>query len=321
MPGTLISAPVRVVIADDSAIAVSRLAQLLSEEAGIVVVGTANSADELEALVDKLKPDAVTLDILMPERPGLSAIRGLSTRTQVVVVSDIESGSALAGEALAQGAALFVSKRELGSPAGAARLVRALLQHAQAPRPLQLVAIAGSTGAMPALEQIIPDLADCPAAFVIVQHLPAARMPAFAEWICELGLPSETLPGARALRPGMAWVAPGDRHLRVVGSHATLDDGEPVMGHKPSATVMVSSLVRLAARTTLIILSGMGSDGASAVPAFVAAGGKLVVQQPSTCAVPGMPEAALAASPRCHELGPREIGRFVTGSLSARRHV
>src|SRR5690606_18117675 len=152
------------------------------------------------------------------------------------------------------------------------------------------------------------------AAFVILQHLPAARMEAFAEWITSLGLSSSIAKYPQSLRQGAALIAPGDRHLKVLhGTCVAPDHGAPLAGHKPSATVLISSLVSCAAQPTLIVLSGMGRDGAVAVPAFVAAGGTLVVQRPDTCAVAGMPESAMAVAPRCHRLAPSEIGPFVRG--------
>ncbi len=309
-------------ITDDSELAVERLKELLANQPGVVVVGTARNAAELATMLERFDPDVVTLDLLLPDRSGLALIRALSPRTGVVVVSDSDPDSVLARESLAQGARAFISKRELGASRGQTLLIQAVMKQTRSLKPSRIVAVAGSTGAMPALEAMVPELCSAPAAFLMLQHLPAERVPAFASWLCSLGLPSEVAENGQPLREGCALVASGDRHLCVQrGERASLTSSPPIAGHRPSATELFASLVDVASHTTAIVLSGMGRDGADAIPAFVAAGGTVIVQRPDTCAVPGMPEAALAAAPRAHRLSPTEIGMLVRARHSVRRHA
>jgi two-component system chemotaxis response regulator CheB len=313
---------VRVVITDDSAIAVERLQDLLSRQPGVLVVGTARNAAELGPLVARLEPDVVTLDLLLPDRTGLALIRDLALSAGVVVVSDSDPDSALARESLAQGARAFISKRDLANARGQAQLVQAVMRTTRTARPARIVAIAGSTGAMTALEAMVPELCTAPAAFLVLQHLPSERVAAFTAWLATLGLPSEVAEAGAPLREGGALVAPGDRHLCVLrGERVSLTNSPALAGHRPSATELFASLVDVAPQTTAIVLSGMGRDGADALPDFVAAGGTLIVQRPDTCAVPGMPAAALAAAPRAHRLSPAEIGMLVRARSGLRRHA
>lgn len=304
---------VRVVVADDSQIAAERIAQVLSRHVRIRVVASKGSAEQLAQAVEELAPDVVTLDLLMPDRTGLALIRGLSARTGVVVVSDHDRGSTLAQESLAQGALAYIEKRTLASEAGQAQLLEAVLRTRSAlgRRPVkQLVAIAGSTGAIAAFEAFAADLRRLDAAIAVVQHLPADRTASFASWLCTLGLRAEVVSQGGPLASGHTYVAPGNRHLILErGARTVLDEGPPIKGHRPSATALFRSLVDRAPATVAVVLSGMGDDGAATLAALVQKGARCIVQKRSTCPATGMPDAAmLAAGGRALTLAPREIG-------------
>ncbi len=66
---------IRVYITDDHQIVRRGIRQLLSTEAGIEVVGEASNGKEAIADVDKLKPDIVLMDLVMPVMDGIEAIR------------------------------------------------------------------------------------------------------------------------------------------------------------------------------------------------------------------------------------------------------
>lgn len=66
---------IRVYITDDHQIVRRGIRQLLSTEAGIEVVGEASNGKEAVAEVDKLKPDIVLMDLVMPVMDGIEAIR------------------------------------------------------------------------------------------------------------------------------------------------------------------------------------------------------------------------------------------------------
>jgi two-component system chemotaxis response regulator CheB len=101
------------------------------------------------------------------------------------------------------------------------------LQAAPAPRkedelpkergPIEIVAIASSTGGPPALQAILTALpADLSAGIVISQHMPAGFTRSFAERLNKLSalMVSEAAAGDR-IRPGSVLIAPGGFHLIV----------------------------------------------------------------------------------------------------------
>ncbi len=101
----------RVILADDHPLFLSAL-ELSLEAAGVEVVGTSGTGDEVLHLVDKWEPDAVLLDLAMPGMDGLTCVTKLAERhpdVRVVVVSATDDPTAIR-EVLAAGAVCFVGK-------------------------------------------------------------------------------------------------------------------------------------------------------------------------------------------------------------------
>ncbi|GJG88938.1 DNA-binding response regulator [Gemmatimonadetes bacterium T265] len=70
-------APLRVLIVDDEPLARARLEDLLAEEAGVAIVGTADDGDEAVDAIARLRPDLVFLDVQMPGRTGVEVIEAV----------------------------------------------------------------------------------------------------------------------------------------------------------------------------------------------------------------------------------------------------
>jgi len=312
---------VRVFITDDSDIAAEYVRRVLEVAPDIRVVGRARGVDELMKSRGLEGADVVVLDMWMPGRAGIGVVRELSRRRGVVIVSDAPESSPLAREAIAQGALGVFMKKDLGDPSGAQRLrltVRNALSRPASGQPV--VAIVGSTGAMGAMQSVVPHLRNLQASMLIVQHMPIGREQSFADWISSLGVPCRIAKHGDPLELGRALVGPGGKHMALGDSQRvvlTLDD--PIDGHRPSGTTLLASLAPLEKRVLAVILSGMGRDGADGVAKLVARGGACLVQAPSECVVSSMPESALAVSPkvravRVAELGPtlaRAVAQFV----------
>lgn len=69
--------PLRVFIADDSETIRERLAELLSELEGVVLLGQAANAAEAEAGIRTTRPDVAIVDIQMPGGSGIDVVRKL----------------------------------------------------------------------------------------------------------------------------------------------------------------------------------------------------------------------------------------------------
>ena len=109
------------------------------------------------------------------------------------------------------------------------------------------------------------------------------------------------------MREGLALVAPGDRHLRLVrsGGHYRVEvlDGPPVSRHRPSVDVLFHSVARAAGASAAgVILTGMGDDGADGLLAMRRAGATTLGQDEQSCVVYGMPRVARERGAVEHEL-------------------
>jgi len=131
----------------------------------------------------------------------------------------------------------------------------------------KLIVIGASTGGTEAIREMLQQLpADSPAV-LITQHMPAGFTRSFAarlHGLCRITV-SEAVDGERVL-PGHAYIAPGDRHLRLAKSGANyqiaIDTGAPVNRHRPSVEVLFKSVAALAGPNAIgVMMTGMGNDG------------------------------------------------------------
>ncbi|HEU5074731.1 MAG TPA: response regulator, partial [Polyangiaceae bacterium] len=105
------SAPVRVLVVDDSAVNRRNIGEILSASPEIQVIGKAADGEEALRLVNTLKPDAITLDLEMPKMDGFTFLRILmSSRPTPVVVVSSYSQKENVFKALELGALDFVAK-------------------------------------------------------------------------------------------------------------------------------------------------------------------------------------------------------------------
>jgi len=108
------TAPVRVLLVDDSAIMRRLLMGVFETEADIEVVGTANNGRMALERVEALKPDIMILDVEMPVLDGLGTLKELRPhwpRLPVIMFSSLtERGAAATLDALALGATDYVTK-------------------------------------------------------------------------------------------------------------------------------------------------------------------------------------------------------------------
>src|SRR6478672_2642062 len=264
------SAPIKVLVVDDSALVRQLMSEILASDPGIQVVGTAADPFIAREKIKQLAPDVLTLDVEMPRMDGLTFLQNLMRLRPmpVVMVSTLtEAGAQVTLDALALGAVDFVAKPKLdvarGLGAYAADLIekvktaaraRVSAMHANAGAPAattpiayrttdRLLAIGASAGGTEAVREVLAQMpADAPAT-VIAQHIPGSFSGPFAERLDRHS--RMTVVEATQDQPllvGHAYVAPGGRHLRVVRSgarwRARLDDDTAVRGHRPSVDVL-----------------------------------------------------------------------------------
>jgi two-component system, chemotaxis family, protein-glutamate methylesterase/glutaminase len=120
---------IKVLVVDDSVVVRRLIVDSLTGAPGIEVVGTAANGLLAQAKIDQLKPDAVTMDIEMPQMNGIEAVRELRKRHKqlpVIMFSTLSAAGASATlEALSAGATDYVTKpSNVGSIAESIAAVR-----------------------------------------------------------------------------------------------------------------------------------------------------------------------------------------------------
>ncbi len=322
------TAPVRVLVVDDSAVMRQLLSTLLAEDPEIEIVGTAPDPLVARDRIKALNPDVITLDVEMPHMDGVSFLRKIMTLRPmpVVMISTLtQAGAEITLEALEIGAVDFIAKpvtnvaQELAAIAselqakvktaartkvGAHRAAAAAVAP-RAPRPHKfvssgekIVVIGASTGGVEALKAVLMGLpADCPPV-LITQHMPPRFTAAFAERLnreCPMAV-SEAR-HEDAVEQGHVYIAPGSHHLELVrkgtGFACAINDGPPVSGHRPSVDVLFRSAVRAAGPKAVgVILTGMGKDGAEGLLELRRTGAMTLGQDEATALIYGMPRVA-----------------------------
>lgn len=320
------SAPVRVLIVDDSAVMRQLLSTLLSADPEIEVVGTAPDPHVARERIKSLNPDVVTLDVEMPHMDGVTFLRKIMTLrpTPVVMISTLtQAGAEITLEALEIGAVDFIAKptsdvakamaglaSELQTKVKAAARARVGMRRAPAtppaprPRPRphrptgKIVVIGASTGGVEAIKVVLMGLPpDCPPT-LITQHMPPRFTAAFAERLNrECPMTVSQACHDEVIEPGHVYIAPGSHHLELYRGGGRdicrLSDAPPISGHRPSVDVLFRSAARVAGKSVVgVILTGMGKDGAEGLLELRQAGAATLGQNEETSLIYGMPRVA-----------------------------
>lgn len=318
---------IKVLIVDDSALIRSLMTEIINEQADMQVVGVAPDPLVAREMIKQLNPDVLTLDVEMPKMDGLEFLEKLMRLRPmpVVMVSSLtEKGSEITMRALELGAVDFVAKPKMSIASGmrdyaneiadkirAAAKARIISRVSTSSVSLpaignrlisseKLIIVGASTGGTEAIKAFLVNMpSDCPG-IVITQHMPAGFTKSFAnrlDTLCKISV--KEAQGNERILPGHAYIAPGDKHLKVIRSGANymtaLDDGPAVNRHKPSVDVLFdSAAVNVGKNATGVILTGMGKDGAAGMLRMKEAGAYNFAQDEASCVVFGMPKEAIA---------------------------
>ncbi len=180
-----------------------------------------------------------------------------------------------------------------------------------------IVAVGSSSGGPRALNKLFSDIGEnSPAAFVIVQHMPAGFTETLAERLNNIsGLKIKEAEAGDRLEPGHGLLAPGDFHLEIdAQGKVKLNKKERLHGVRPCVDYMMQSISEHFAGDRLlgVILTGMGHDGAAGMTEIVNKGGYGIIESKETALVYGMPSAAAKAG-AYHEIKRiDEIGKRIT---------
>lgn len=227
-----------VLICDDSE-SMRKVLRWALQSHGLSVLAEACGAEEALDLVQKHKPDLITMDVMLPGRDGFEATKAIlkAGPARIVIVS--AAGEALQTDlvfrALQCGALDLVDKPEVNDPRilqrwgdelganllalcalplgqpkdGPARRARPSLP----PRRLSALGIAASTGGPPALATVLKDVPPTlPFPVLVAQHIAPGFTEGMARWLgTQVRLKVRVALGGEAAEGGTVWL-PADRH-------------------------------------------------------------------------------------------------------------
>lgn len=337
---------VRVLVVDDSAVTREVLSHLLNSDPDIRVIGQAATGAEAVEMTASLRPDLVTMDLLMPGMDGMEATRRIMARhpTPVLFLSSFfdKDGTYSRADAIAAGALDVVEKPALVPDDwrwqnAAGKLVQKVkslskvpvVAHIHGARKLlaqeaaqadsfsgpaaDMVAIGASSGGPRVIEALLSGLPSTYAlGIVVVQHMTDGFTTSMLRWLQErCALHVKVAEEGDAIVPRRVLFTPENAHLIVaIGGRVHLSDAEPVNGHRPSIDATFHSVAKVfGARSAGVILTGMGADGAQGLLAIRRAGGVTIAQDEASSPIYGMPRAAVELKAAQQVLPPAGIIR------------
>jgi two-component system, chemotaxis family, protein-glutamate methylesterase/glutaminase len=333
------TAPLRLVLVEDSATQRAHLARVLQAGGDIVVVSEVADADAAVAAVARHRPDVVTMDLDLPGSGGQDGIARImaETPTPILVLSGLIDGvgAARAVAALAAGAVDALPKparwdedaermlrrqvRTVAAVPVVGRRRRRVAEPASMPARDRgaVVGIAASTGGPAALAAMLRALPVLPAPILLVQHIHPSFTDGFVHWLdAEVPAPVETATHGTQAMPGRVYVAPGEVHLRLGRRGRLALSPDPDCVHRPSANVLFESIADVAGSAGIgVSLTGMGDDGARGLLAMRGAGARTFGQDEASSVVFGMPRAAHRLGAVQRLLPPEQIAKAVAAAL------
>jgi DNA-binding NarL/FixJ family response regulator len=104
--------PIRVLIADDHRLVRNGIRTLLQTQPDIEIVAEAENGRDAVRLAVERKPDAVLMDVSMPELNGIDAVRQIKKelKRSAVVVLSMHTDHEIVAEALSAGASAYLAK-------------------------------------------------------------------------------------------------------------------------------------------------------------------------------------------------------------------
>lgn len=324
--------PIRVLLVDDSPIALVVLQRMLAASAEIEVVGTATNGREAMELIPHLQPALICTDYHMPQMNGLELTRQVMAhfpRPILVISSAVgETDTERVFALLEAGAVDVFPKPRGGAEAGAlaaenlikkVKIVAGVWVWGRPPREAvprtalslprpgpgtvregrqpQIIAIGASTGGPPALQTILSQLpGHFPLPILCVQHISAGFLPGLVSWLaahCQLKI--QIAQAGEIPQPGCVYFPLENTHLVIDRKGRMQASTEPPLGgHRPSVTVTFRSVAEYYGDAAIgVLLTGMGRDGGAGMQALAQAGALTIAQDEASCVVFGMPADAV----------------------------
>jgi two-component system chemotaxis response regulator CheB len=178
-----------------------------------------------------------------------------------------------------------------------------------------VLAIGASAGGPQGLSTILNGLpSDFPLPVFIVQHIDSNFAEGFAEWLNTYSkLPVKIALDGEKISASTVYMPPPDCHL-LINTNETIKISkvEPYKGLRPSVDLLFKSIASVyKEKAIVVLLSGMGKDGALEMKNLYNLGAYTIAQEETSCLVYGMPGEAAKIGAVCKLLSPENITKEI----------
>lgn len=341
--------PIKVLLVEDSLIALELLQRLLRNSPEVEVVGAARNGQEALDLIPKVNPKVICTDLHMTPIDGLELTKQVMDKfpCPILVVSNSvqeDDTKNIFGLLKAGAVDIFpkptsgnyteyeqVKDRLIGKIKMLSQVtVKARSNYAESTSniptsnphssgTLKAIAIGASTGGPQAMHKIITALpANLPIPIICAQHIGEGFLAGLISWLKDDShLNIKVAQIGETPVANTVYFAPERAHLefdaqgKFIYSNFTASTGTC-----PSIDALFRSIARVyGSSSASILLTGMGTDGVAGTEAIKAAGGLTVAQDEQSCLVFGMSKLAISTGAVTHVLSLPEIAPFLVEQI------
>ena len=304
----------KIMLADDSAVVRTIIAQNFANNSEIKIIASVSTCQKLLKNINSESPDAIicgnavsdelekealktiiekyNIPVLLLENSNTNSTPFIAKFTETIAKPALREYNQIFFSILIQKLKTLQKRKSLTTTVVKAEKSR-----------IKLICIGASTGGPTAVSEVISALgSNFPLPILYTQHIEIDKDKPLVDWlkgVCKNVRIKLAEDGEEAL-PGIVYMAPADRHLMI--SHESnsekpvlqISDDEPERYLRPAVNKLFKSAAKIYKDSVLaVLLTGMGADGANGCKEICDNGGWTIVEDKSTCAVFGMPAAAI----------------------------
>ncbi len=319
----------KILVVDDSSLIRHAIVDSLNSSDDLEVIGQAASGTEALALIPQLKPDLVTLDIIMPGMNGLTTLKHIMIFHPVPVVmlsSLAQEGADITFDALRYGAIDFIAKPSklddetlkkqtaqiIQKIRLAARVKVSVIQYIRVkpkthPEPVlphnksckHIVAMGVAEGGYGTLLKILLRLNPYPTTtYMVIFYETSNHVNGFIHYLNQYtAVKVERPQNNTLLEAGVCYISSGEEYVTVHGQPGELVSyvsPAPFSSRRGTIDMLMFSVAETVGRHSLgVVLSGDGTDGSEGLEEIVRVGGGAIIQAPVSCLYKSMALSAL----------------------------
>jgi two-component system, chemotaxis family, protein-glutamate methylesterase/glutaminase len=341
--------PTKVLLVEDSLIALELLQRILRDSAEVEIVGTARNGREALELIPHVNPHVICTDLHMAPIDGLELTKEVMAkfpRPILVISNSVQEDDTRNIFGLLQAGAVDIFPKPMsGDYTEYEQVKQRLLAKihmlsqvtvkarsivpvhsidptvlAQDPNALRAIAIGASTGGPQAIHKILTSLPQhFSAPIICAQHIGDGFLAGLINWLKEdAQLNVKIAHMGEIPAPNTVYFAPERAHLEFDA------EGKFIYSNFTAATgtcPSIDALFRAVARrygsaSASILLTGMGHDGVAGTEAVAAAGGLTIAQSEPSCLVFGMAKLAIATGKVKQVLNVDDIAPFLLTKMA-----